>query len=226
MAEDKINIIIGYDQRIIADGLSAIASTDKRLKVIHSVKNSDAIFDLVETEKPNVILFEFERWIRKYLLFVKKFSRIYPWLRILIVSEFISHRFAEQVIPFIHGYLLRTCSSEKVLLAINQIVDSGKYLCPEVIDEFVVASEKRTDVQLTLREKDILSKWLASKNNKDVALSMNISESTVRSHLNNIKQKLGTINKMQLMLFACSNNLVDADIKPMCPNCRFFNDHF
>lgn len=223
MAEDKINIIIGYDQRIIADGLTAIISADKRLAVTHSVKNSNLLFDLVGKEKPNLILFEFERWIRNYLYFVKKFSRTYPQLRILILSEFISHRFAKQIIPFIHGYLLRSSSSEKVLLAINQIIESGKYLCPEVIDEFVGARKKRSDVELTHREKDILSKWLASKNNKDVAESMNISESTVRTHLNNIKQKLGSINKMQLMILACSNNLVDVEMKPMCPNCRFYN---
>lgn len=225
MMGNKINIVIGYDQRILADGLTAIITAEKKMEIIHSVKNGDSLFDIVEREKPNLILFEFDRWMNYYIHYVKKFSESFPWLRILILSEFISHRIAKQIIPYIHGYLLRTCSSEKVILAISQINDSGKYLCPEAIDEFVGIRKKVAETELTLREKDVLSKWLTSENTRDIGLSMHISESTVRTHLKNIKQKLGKINKTQLMIFACRSNLIDIEMKPLCPNCRFYCEH-
>ncbi|WP_081804896.1 helix-turn-helix transcriptional regulator [Draconibacterium orientale] len=48
-----------------------------------------------------------------------------------------------------------------------------------------------------------------------------MSESTVRTHLKNIRQKLGSINYLQIMIYACQHNLISDNHKPICPNCRF-----
>ena len=45
---------------------------------------------------------------------------------------------------------------------------------------------------LTPREKEIFSLLIDNNNTKDIALELGISEKTVRNHISNVMQKLGT----------------------------------
>ena len=60
-------------------------------------------------------------------------------------------------------------------------------------------SSKEIDVNLTRREKEILSYLLDGKTNKEVSLILSISLNTVNNHVANIYEKSGVKNRVELV---------------------------
>lgn len=220
---ESIRILIAYDQQLVADGLKEILFKQKEFNFLESVNNDQDIFDVVNQLTPDLIVFEFLFWKTKYNETMSKFRQMFPDVKILIISELVSQEILKSIMPFINGYLLKTCSSEKLILAIHEVIVSGKYLCPKAIDEYFKCTRTvSNDSELTSREKEILCSWMESKGNNEIADNLNISESTVRTHLNNIRQKLGNLNHLEMMIYACKQNIMNRNFRPICPNCRSF----
>ena len=221
----SIRMLIAFDQQLVADGIKEILLNHNDIVVIDLVNNEKDIFETITRLNPDMIIFEFMFWKTKFNEVMSKLHLLFPELKILIISEFVSQEIIKSVMPYINGYLLKTCSSEKLVLAIHEIIESGKYLCPKAIDEYFKCTRTvNTDTELTVREKEVLSTWMESKGNTEIASNLNISESTVRTHLNNIRQKLGDLNHLQLMIYACKQNIMNRNFRPICPNCRSYCD--
>ncbi|RXQ87786.1 response regulator transcription factor [Ancylomarina salipaludis] len=127
------------------------------------------------------------------------------------------------LIKAVDGYLLRTCSSKKLVLAIHEIFEGRKYLCSQLIPILLEDNhENDFKIDLSSREKEVLSLLYTTKHNSEIAEKLNISQTTVRTHLKNIRQKCGDKNEIQLMRYACNKNILKENNIPLCPNCRFF----
>lgn len=221
MSKNQIQILIAYDQQLIADGLAAILSLENDFNVIDTVSNKVLNVEIVKQNNPDILFFEFARWPKHYLEFVKQFSDLYQNLKILILSELISHDSLVKIMSFVNGYMLRTCSSEKVLTALHEVFHLGKYLCPQEIKEFFRINKTDENHKLTPREEEVLSAWLVSNGSNKMADSLNISESTVRTHLKNIRQKIGGKNKIDMLIYACQNSILNKGKEPICRNCKY-----
>ncbi len=220
---ETTKILLAFDQKLVADCIKSYLSHHKHLQIIGEIKNDDDPSKSIGDLNPDLIIFEFVLWSVKYLDYMSKLNLLFPSLKILIVSELISQQLMVKIMPFINGYVVKTCSAEKILLAIQEINNSGKYLCPKAVDNFFKCQRNvEDDSSLTGRDKQILSAWMEEETNNEVANALNISVSTVRTHLKNIREKLGNVNHLQMMIYACKHNLLGRKHKPICPNCRFF----
>jgi Response regulator containing a CheY-like receiver domain and an HTH DNA-binding domain len=65
--------------------------------------------------------------------------------------------------------------------------------------------EKIENLNLTRREKEILSYWALNLTYKQIADLLNISNKTVRTHISNIYSKLGINSKNMLLLLLLEN---------------------
>jgi len=222
MQKNNIQILIAYDQQLIADGLAAILSGKNDFNVIDTINNEDLISKHVEEFKPDIVLFEFARWPKHYIEYIKEFSQLFQNSKILILSELIPHDSLVKIMSFVNGYILRTCSSDSLIRALHEVYDLGKYLCPKEMKEFFKIKEPTKNTKLTVREEEVLSTWLDASDNKIIAEKLHVSESTVRTHLKNVKEKIGSANKIQMLIYACRNNILKSGKKPICPNCKFF----
>ncbi|MFY9154435.1 MAG: response regulator transcription factor [Prolixibacteraceae bacterium] len=225
MEDISIKVLIAYDQGLVAYGLEALLTKHKDINVVAIFENGDELHSKIAGLTADILIIELTNWIFRHFEYVKLIHNRFPNLKLLILSELISHNQLENLMPHIHGYVLRTCSSEKVFTAIHEIFSSGKYLCSKAIDVFF-GDEKKHDheLDLTVREKEILTGWLTTKDNYELANQLNISQSTVRSHLKNIRQKLGNLNHSQLMNFTCRENIIKGKFKPLCCNCKAYQN--
>ena len=58
MAADRVRVVIADDQRLFAEALEAILSTDGRISVVGRAADGQAAVDLVEAEQPDVVLMD------------------------------------------------------------------------------------------------------------------------------------------------------------------------
>jgi DNA-binding NarL/FixJ family response regulator len=58
MAADRVRVVIADDQRLFAEALEAILSTDGRISVVGRAADGRAAVELVEAERPDVVLMD------------------------------------------------------------------------------------------------------------------------------------------------------------------------
>ncbi len=123
------------------------------------------------------------------------------------------------------GYILKTMVTSQLTSAIEEVIAGKVYLPPALatkfFDEFHVkiAKHSRPDPQkqallnyLTTREKEVLRLLTDGITYKGVADKLVISETTVKTHVNNIFQKLQVNDRTQAVLYAIRHGLVDPGI--------------
>ncbi len=120
------------------------------------------------------------------------------------------------------GYILKTMVTSQLTSAIEEVIAGKVYLPPALatkfFDEFHVkiAKQSRPDPQkqallnyLTSREKEVLRLLTDGITYKGVADKLVISETTVKTHVNNIFQKLQVNDRTQAVLYAIRHGLVE-----------------
>lgn len=220
MQTKTTDIAISYDQQLVAEGVMGILLQDKCNKLIKYIDNNNATLEVFDNLKIDIVVFEFAKWPSFYIDYLQAFSKRFPETKILLISELIPSSYLIDVMTFADAYLLRTSSAQKLQLAIREISNGDKYLCSREIEEYVNLKNDNKS-ELSQREEEVLSNWLVLNDNSEIANKMNISESTVRTHLRNIRKKVNGKNKLELMIYACRNNILKLGMKPVCPNCKF-----
>ncbi|WP_321316586.1 response regulator transcription factor [Labilibaculum sp.] len=221
--KNSISILISYDQCMIAEGFQAVLTNHKQFHVYGLRKNKSDLTDFISSNQTDLLIVEIADISKNSIHYINKIHRSLPKLKIIIISGIPPHELLKQLVNITNGYLLRTCSSAKLFLAIKEIFESGKYICSQLIPIlFNNDQPSNHNINLTVREKEILSLLFTTKDNSEIAKNLNISQTTVRTHLKNIRNKFGDFNQIQMMRYACNNALHKNDCIPLCPNCKFF----
>lgn len=218
------NILLSYDQALIAEGIQAVLSGFKTMRIVGKLPNRRDLPASVASFKADLLIVELCEITDQRFFYLKRMKELNPKLKILVISGPVPRKVLDVLMHVINGFLIRNCSSEKVIQAIQELNETGKYLCPKSIQILFEedSSKNLFDVSLTVREKEILALWLTTKDNREISERLNICCTTVRTHLKNIRDKFGPVNQLEMLVYACRENLLNDQFKPICPNCRSF----
>jgi two-component system NarL family response regulator len=115
------------------------------------------------------------------------------------------------------GYLLKDSSIDEVAQAIRVVAEGQSLISPsmaaKLIDEFKEISRGDRDQvsapRLTDRELEVLRLVAKGLNNREVAKQLFISENTVKNHVRNILDKLQLHSRMEAVMYAVREKLLD-----------------
>lgn len=96
---------------------------------------------------------------------------------------------------------------ESLITAIQAVAD-GLVWMPPAIQAALVGQDGPTARKLTPRESEIVRCVAVGMRNAEVAARLSLSESTVKTHLTNIFQKLGIRDRIELTRYAIKTGLV------------------
>jgi len=115
-----------------------------------------------------------------------------------------------------HGYLLKNIDVAQFLDALRRVMEGDTVVSPEMTLRLVHAMRPQTSpsssaelliARLTPREKEILSTLAAGASNKEIARRFDLSESTVKVHVQNILRKLECQSRVQAAVLAVAVGL-------------------
>jgi len=115
------------------------------------------------------------------------------------------------------GYLLKDSSIEEVAQGIRVVADGQSLISPsmaaKLIDEFKTMSRPEKSqgpaLKLTERELEVLRLVAKGLSNRDVAQRLAISENTVKNHVRNMLEKLQLHSRMEAVMYAVREKIVD-----------------
>jgi two-component system NarL family response regulator len=116
------------------------------------------------------------------------------------------------------GYLLKEISIEEVGRSVRGVAKGQRLVTPslatKLITEFAGISRRSAPrgvetPQLTPRELEVLGHVADGASNREIANRLGISENTVKNHVRNILEKLRLHTRMEAVMYAMREHLLD-----------------
>ena len=205
-----IRILIVDDHGIIRQGLRLYLEFDPEMIVVGEATNGIEALQLVESLRPDVVLMDILMPMMDGLEATIAIRQDFPDTDVIILTSVVDENVINQCLRAgAIGYLLKDSRSAELCSAIHAAVDGQVQLSKQVALKLVAEAKIIDEVpSLTTREEDVLKLVAQGCSNKEICLSLNITEKTVKAHVGNIFRKIGVNSRTQATLYALRAGLV------------------
>lgn len=201
-----IRIIVIDDQAVVRQGFVSLINTVADMEVIAEGTNGQQAIELYRQHKPDIMLIDLRMPVLSGVEAIAAIRREFPTARMIVLTTYDGDEDIYRSLQAgAQGYLLKDVFFEELEGAIRK-VHAGSRRIPAAVAERL--AERMSGSELTSRELEVLQQIVAGKSNKEIGTHLNISEATVKSHINNILSKLGVTDRTQAATTALQRGIV------------------
>ena len=216
---ELINIVIADDHPIVRQGLATVLDHEEDFKVVGQASNGVEAVTLAEQLRPHVILMDLQMPEMNGVDAIGKIKERFSDIGIIILTTFDTdeHIFSG-IEAGARGYLLKDSPPSEVVKAIRAVYSGQSMIQPSVasrlIDRFTQLSRSSSPKQLaeaTLspRELEVLALIAKGGSNKSIAADLYIGESTVKTHIIHIFNKLNVSDRTEAVTEAFRKGIIE-----------------
>jgi DNA-binding NarL/FixJ family response regulator len=205
MAE-PIRILVVDDHHVVRQGLVALLNIMPEIEVVGEASDGLQAIELHRSLCPDITLMDLQLPKLGGVEAIQNIRADQPGARFIVLTTFDGDEDIFRALQAgAKAYLLKGMTIEE-LLATIQAVHSGKTRISPAIAEKL--AERMSGQALTARELGVLERIVAGRANKEIASDLNISEATVKSHINNLLGKLGVSDRTHAATVALQRGIV------------------
>jgi DNA-binding NarL/FixJ family response regulator len=202
-----VKIIIVDDHPVVRQGIKMFIESEKHFIVCGEAGNANDAIKQINKNNPDVVIVDISlEGETSGLELIKAIRNRFPNVYTLVLSMHEESRYAERALKAgARGYIMKKEAQEKIMVAINKILDGGVYLSQTLSDKFITKflhgnTEENNPINiLTDKEFEIFRFIAEGLSSKEIAKRLNLSKNTIDSHKRNIKEKLQLRNSAELM---------------------------
>lgn len=194
---DSIRILIVDDHTVVRDGLSAMLGREEDMTVVGEASNGLEAVEQADRLKPDVILMDLRMPELDGVEAMKRIAESVPDAKVLVLTTFDTDEYIFHALEAgAKGFLLKDASRDELFKAVRTVSKGESSMEPgvaaKVLSRFVQLSQNQASPAdiLSAREMDVLRQMATGGANKEIAAALTLSESTVKTHVANIFQKL------------------------------------
>ncbi len=184
------NIVIIDDHKLFLDGICALFSKYKDIRVLKATTSIQEALLVIQHENPDLVITDISMPEMSGIEFIALLKQKHPKIKIMVLSMFANL----QSYKGIDAYLLKESSEEELIEAISNVLEKG-------IKHLNIIENKNENIHLydsqvllTKREKEIINLIIKEKNTTEIAETLFLSKHTVMTHRKNIFFKLEVTN--------------------------------
>lgn len=193
----SIRVVIAEDTLLLREGLASLLERFG-FQPVAAVGDAAALQAAVAEHRPDLVITDIRMppgFTDEGLRAAVELRRVQPTLAVVVLSQFIQHRYAAELLDSGDGrgigYLLkdRVVDVEDFIAALRRVVGGGTAVDPTVISQLL---RRRRDPLSTLsaREREVLGLIAEGHSNMAIAQRLFVSEAAVGKHVGNILAKL------------------------------------
>ena len=207
-----INVIIADDVKILREGLKAVLSQEKSIKVVAEASNGKEAFELSVRYKPDVVLMDMRMPEYDGSYGTREIKQKLNGVKVLVLTTFDDKETVNKAMSSgADGYILKEMDNEQIINSIKAVAGGINVFCDNIFrsikKETSVPQDSRS-FDLTEREKDFLRLICDGCDNKEIASKLFLAEGTVRNGISKLLEKLNLKDRTQLAVFAIKNNII------------------
>jgi DNA-binding NarL/FixJ family response regulator len=217
-----IRVALVDDQAMFRRGVSMIVRSQPDLEVVGEAGNGEEAIALVDREHPDVVLMDVRMPVLDGVAATKRIleaaaARHEAGPRIIVLTTFdLDADAASAIRAGASGFVLKDADPDFLIAAIRTVHAGTAVVAASatraLLERFEPVERKPIPpgfTTLTGRERDVFAHAAKGLSNSEIARTEFVSEATVKTHISNVLTKLDLRDRVQLVVFAYENGLVD-----------------
>ena len=203
---EQIRVLIVEDHNVVRQGLVDLLNVVDGLTVVGEAADGLDAIDAFHKHQPDVTLIDLRMPRMGGVEVIQRIRSETPQARFIVLTTYDGDEDIYRALKAgARAYLLKGMTREDLVTTIRA-VHAGKSHIPPAIAERL--AERMGTEELTPREFDVLKEIVNGKSNKEIASELNVSEATVKTHINSLLGKLGVTDRTQAATAAIQRGLV------------------
>jgi two-component system response regulator NreC len=215
-----ITILVVDDHKILRQGLRTLLAKEADMEVLAEAEDGRGAVRLVRELSPQVVIMDVGMPDLNGIEATRQILQESPETKVIALSMHSDRRFVTNMIKAgASGYLLKDSAFEELATAIRVVMARKTYLSHEiahvVVTDYVQGGGSKDEYSvfsiLSPREREVLQLMAEGKANRQIAETLNVSLKTVETHRQQIMNKLGIHNIVELTKYAIREGLASLD---------------
>lgn len=218
MSAAPIRVLIVDDHELIRRGMRMVLDAADDMHVVGEAASGAEAVHMADQLAPDVILMDIRMPEMDGIEATRRIVRSAPSSRVLVLTTFDLDEYAfGSLRAGASGFLLKNTPPVQLMDAIRAVAAGDALVSPRVtramLDLFAAQLPRETEPDakvgaLTDREQEVLLAIAKGLSNAEIGESLFVSESTVKTHVGRILQKLDLRDRVQAVIFAYEAGLV------------------
>lgn len=194
--DKALRVVLADDHELVLEGLRGLLANEADIEVVGTAADGASLLKLIEQTRPDVAVVDLQMPMDGLTALAEIRRRDYP-VRVLVLTAFGDGESIQSALEGgADGFALKTAPPRQTIEAIRQ-VGHGYLVFPPAARKWLQGHRPDPGPDLSIREWDVLEQLSKGLTNGQIAAAMNVSENTVKFHLQNIFQKLGVNNRTE-----------------------------
>ena len=223
-APGVLRVVLADDHELLRTGFRLVLRSQPDLEVVGEASDGAEAIALVERLDPDVVLMDVRMPKVDGIEATERIAARAPRTRVLILTTFDLDEYAFAGLRAgASGFLLKDVQPEQLIDAVRTVAAGNAVVAPRItrrlLETFaghLPVERKPRDAgvhplltELTPREREVLLEVAAGHSNAEIADRLVLTEATVKTHVGRILTKLGLRDRVQIVVFAFRNGVID-----------------
>lgn len=205
--DGDVTAIIADDHALVRSGIKEILAETGRVDVVAEAENGLEAIAMVRQHKPDLLTLDIAM---PYAQGIETFGEVRRWspdTRIIVFTGLTAiGLLSELVSAGVDGLFMKRGDPEHFSDGVRLILRGAKVISPDILE---LLEDREAGVELTARERQILSLIAMGRSNKEIAERLGVSLKTVDNHRTNLMRKLDVHSVAELLSYALREGLLD-----------------
>ncbi len=196
-----IKIVIAEDQSLLRGALATLLDLEDDMEVVATAKDGRDALEQIHQYAPDILVSDIEMPFLSGIEVAQKIKQAALKTRILMVTTFARPGYLQRAMQAgVKGYVLKDASSDELANAVRRVTMGETYIASELASSAWAVEDPLSD-----REREILRLAEAGRTNKEIGLTLKLTDGTVRNYLAQATQKLDASNRIEAFRIARDN---------------------
>jgi two-component system, NarL family, response regulator len=202
----SIRVLVVDDHPIVRQGLVSILEDEPDMEIVGQASDGNEAIAQFRLHQPDVVLLDLRMPQLGGVEVITAVRAEAPDANIIMLTIYDTDEAIYQGLRAgARAYLLKDTPCDEILEVIRAVYEGRRYISTMVGEKLAARMDKP---MLSDRERQVIDQMAKGKNNREIGAELNITEHTVRFHVNNVLSKLGANDRAHAIVLALRQGIV------------------
>jgi DNA-binding NarL/FixJ family response regulator len=201
----RTNVLVADDHPAMREGLCALLERDGNFNVVAQAEDGMQAISLFRTHRPELTVLDLHMPRMDGLEAVAGILEEFPRALIVVLTSYEGDaRVARALALGVRSYIVKTCHPREMLGTLRRVLGGEVF-----VEQRLTMSACSSQDHLTPREISVVKLVAQGKPNRDIGVSLHVSEHTVKARIKSILAKLGANDRTHAVTLARDRGFLD-----------------
>jgi two-component system, NarL family, invasion response regulator UvrY len=196
-----VKVLVVDDHSVVREGLRRLLMALPNIEIFDAATGREAL-SFLQKQQPDLVVLDLHLPGIGGIELLRRLITMSPSVRVLVFSMHAEKMYAARALQAgARGYVSKNASPEELQIALNRVIEGGRYVEREIAQELAVHGPVDADPwnRLTERDLEILRLLSEGRSLAQIAAAIGVSYKTVANICTQIKAKLGVTRTADLV---------------------------